>query len=170
MQREKSLAASKIARDITERKQAEGWRRASEEALSHVVRLGSRRGLFLRCRGRDPGFQSPGCGIVGREPKPGDTDERFCGSHKMHRPDGTFMPHELCPMAEVLSGKIRRRATWKFQIERPDGSWVTVIVNIRALQNERGEITGRSIALWTSRVEAGPGGNSTGRRAIPLHG
>ena len=28
------------------------------------------------------------------------------------------------------------------QIERPDGSWVSVIVNIQALKNERGEITG----------------------------
>src|SRR6185436_1352806 len=39
--------------------------------------------------------------LWGREPKLGDTDKRFCGSHKLFRPDGTFMPHEECPMALV---------------------------------------------------------------------
>ena len=30
--------------------------------------------------------------LWGRKPAPGDTDERFCGSFKMYRPDGSFMP------------------------------------------------------------------------------
>src|SRR5450631_3278356 len=42
----------------------------------------------------------------GREPMLGDTDERFCGSFKLFRPDGSFMPHDQNPMAEVISGKI----------------------------------------------------------------
>ena len=41
--------------------------------------------------------------LWGREPAPGDTDERFCGSFKLFRPDGSFMPHDQCPMAEVES-------------------------------------------------------------------
>jgi PAS domain len=44
--------------------------------------------------------------LWGREPASGDTDERFCGSFTLFRPDGSFMPHEQCPMAEVVSGKI----------------------------------------------------------------
>ncbi len=80
--------------------------------------------------------------LWGREPKPGDTDERFCGSFKLYRPDGTFMPHDQCPMAEVLSGTIPEARDMEVRIERPDGSWVTVVVNIRVLKNERGEITG----------------------------
>ena len=51
--------------------------------------------------------------LWGREPAPGDTDERFCGSFKLFRPDGSFMPHDQCPMAEVVSGKIRRFVTAK---------------------------------------------------------
>src|SRR4030095_8011663 len=35
--------------------------------------------------------------LWGREPAFGDTDERFCGSFKLFRPDGSFMPHEQCP-------------------------------------------------------------------------
>ena len=38
------------------------------------------------------------------KPAPGDTDERFCGSFKLLRPDGSLLPHEHCPMAEVVSG------------------------------------------------------------------
>ena len=45
-------------------------------------------------------------------------------------------------MAEVLSGKIAETRDAEVLIERPDGSRVTVIVNIRPLKNQRGEITG----------------------------
>jgi len=51
--------------------------------------------------------------LWGREPVLGDTDERFCGSFKMFRPDGTFMPHNQCPMAEVVSGKYPQFMTGK---------------------------------------------------------
>jgi PAS domain S-box-containing protein len=72
----------------------------------------------------------------------GDTDERFCGSFKMFRPDGSFMPHDQCPMAEVVSGKVPAVHDQEVLIERPDGSRVTVLVNIRPLKNDQGEVTG----------------------------
>lgn len=80
--------------------------------------------------------------LWGRTPAPGDTDERFCGSHKLFRPDGSFMPHEQCPMADIVKGRIAEVRDQEVLIERPDGSRVTVIVNIRPLTNERGEVTG----------------------------
>jgi len=80
--------------------------------------------------------------LWGREPAPGDTDERFCGSFKLFRPDGTFMPHDQCPMAEVVSGKIPEVCDGEVLLERPEGSRVAVVVNIRALKNEQGEVTG----------------------------
>jgi len=80
--------------------------------------------------------------LWGRKPAPGDTDERFCGSYKMFRPDGSFMPHDQCPMAEVLSGKISELRDAEVHIERPDGSRITVLVNISPLKNQRGELTG----------------------------
>ena len=52
------------------------------------------------------------------------------------------MPHEQCPMAEVVAGKIPAVHDAEVLIERPDGSRVTVVVNIRPLITERGEITG----------------------------
>ena len=80
--------------------------------------------------------------LWGRTPKLGDTDERWCGSFKMYRGDGCFMPHEECPMAEVLSGKTAEVCDTEVQIERPDGSQIAVIVNIRPLKDEQGEIIG----------------------------
>ena len=77
-----------------------------------------------------------------REPAFGDTDERFCGSYKLFRPDGTFMPHEQCPMAEVVSGKLSGVRDAEVLIERPDGSRITVVVNIRPQKNQQGELAG----------------------------
>ncbi len=80
--------------------------------------------------------------LWGRKPKPGDTDERFCGSFKMYRPDGSFMPHEQCPMGDVLSGKIPGMHDGEVHIERPDSSRIIVIVNIAPLTDDRGTIIG----------------------------
>ncbi|MGH7946565.1 MAG: PAS domain-containing sensor histidine kinase, partial [Opitutaceae bacterium] len=78
----------------------------------------------------------------GREPRIGDMNQRFCGCFKAFHPDGTFVPHEQCPMVDVLSGKIAEVRDMEVVLERPDGSRATVIINIRPLKNERGEITG----------------------------
>ena len=69
--------------------------------------------------------------LWGREPALGDTDERFCGSFRLYRPDGTYMPHEQCPMAQVVNGEILEARDAEVLIERPDGSRIAVIVNIR---------------------------------------
>lgn len=80
--------------------------------------------------------------LWGRTPTKGDTDERFCGSFKLYRPDGSYMPHEQCPMGDVLSGKVPGIHDAEVHIERPDGSRVIVIVNIAPVKDDRGEVTG----------------------------
>ncbi len=87
-------------------------------------------------------FNQHAAELWGRRPEVGDTDERFCGSFKLFRPDGTFMPHDQCPMAEVVHGKLAQVADGEVLIERPDGSRITVVVNIRPLKNQRGDIVG----------------------------
>jgi PAS domain-containing protein len=57
--------------------------------------------------------------LWGRKPERGDTDERFCGSFKLYRPDGSFMPHEQCPMGDVLTGKVPGTHDAEVHIERP---------------------------------------------------
>jgi PAS domain S-box-containing protein len=87
-------------------------------------------------------FNSRAVELWGRQPGSRETEARFCGSLKMFRPDGSLMPHDQCPMAEVASGKVSGVRDSEVVIERPDGSRVTVVVNIRQLKNERGEVTG----------------------------
>jgi len=87
-------------------------------------------------------YNSRATELWGRKPEVGDTDERFCGSFRMYRPDGSFMPHEQCPMGDVLTGKVLGIHDGEVHIERPDGSRIIVIVNIAPLKDELGEIIG----------------------------
>src|SRR6266403_4608919 len=116
--------------------------RASEERYRTLFSLGPVAVYSIDTSGRIDTFNRRAAELWGREPTLGDTDQRFCGSFKMFRPDGSFMPHAQCPMAEVVSGKITAAHDAEVLIERPDGSRVTVLVNIRPLKNDRGEVIG----------------------------
>lgn len=87
-------------------------------------------------------YNSRAAELWGCRPEVGDTDERFCGSFRMYRPDGSFMPREQCPMGDVLTGKVSGIHDGEVHLERPDGSRIVVIVNIAPLKNERGEVIG----------------------------
>jgi len=136
------IGESKIARDITGRKRADDRLRASEERFRTLFALGPLAVYSCNATGVIQEFNASAAELWGRSPVLGDTDERFCGSFRMVRPDGSIMAHEECPMAEVLSGKIPAANDAEVLIERPDGSRISVIVNIRPLKNEQGEITG----------------------------
>jgi PAS domain S-box-containing protein len=129
-------------RDITERKRTEEILRASEERFRALFELGPTAVYSCDASGVIQEFNHHAAQLWGRTPAKGDTDEKFCGSYKLFRRDGSFMPHDRCPMAEVISGKISDAHDMEVLIERPGGSRVTVIVNIRPLKSERGEITG----------------------------
>jgi PAS domain S-box-containing protein len=130
------------AADVLEQKKAETAIHASEQRYRTLFELGPIAVYSCDASGVIRDFNRRAVELWGREPRPGDTDERWCGSFKLHRPDGAFLPHEQCPMAGVLVGKIPEARDEEVQIEQPDGSRVTVIVNIRPLKDERGEILG----------------------------
>jgi two-component system, chemotaxis family, CheB/CheR fusion protein len=116
--------------------------RASEERFRTLFNLGPVGVYYCDASGTIQNFNRRATELWGRTPASGDTDEQFCGSYKLFRPDGSFMPHEECPMAEVINGKVPEARDQEVLIERPDGSRVVVVVNIRRLLNNEGELTG----------------------------
>lgn len=127
--------------DAVAREQSEALR-ASEERYRTLFDLGPVAVYSCDVAGVIQQFNRRAAELWGREPEPGDTDERFCGSFKLFRPDGSFMPHEQCPMAEVVSGKLAHVRDAEVLIERPDGSRITVVVDIRPLMSAQGEVAG----------------------------
>jgi len=79
--------------------------------------------------------------LWGRSPKLHDNAERFCGSYRLFRPDGRFLPHDQCPMADVLRTGVSVREQ-EVHIERPDGSRGIALVDIEAVLDSGGNIVG----------------------------
>ena len=84
-------------RDNTERKRNEEALRASEERFRALFELGPTAIYSCDASGVIQEFNHRAAELWGRAPAAGDTDERFCGSFKMFRTDGSFVPHDQCP-------------------------------------------------------------------------
>jgi signal transduction histidine kinase len=130
------------AADVIEREQGRTMLDESEARYRTLFELGPVAIYSCDAYGVIQDYNHVAAELWGREPKPGDTDERWCGSFKMLGPNGIVIPHEQCPMADVLCGKVPEVSDGELQIERPGGSLTTVLVNIRPLKNEQGEISG----------------------------
>ena len=86
-------------------------------------------------------FNEHAARLWGRRPALGDSDQRFCGSYRLWRPDGAPLPHAETPMALAMrEGRAFRSE--EVVIERPDGSRITVLVNIDPLRDADGKVTG----------------------------
>jgi PAS domain S-box-containing protein len=91
--------------------------------------------------GRITFFNRRAVELWGREPKLDDSEERYCGSFRVLRPDGSQIPHSQGPMAiAVKTGKPARNE--EAMIERPDGSRSILRVNIDPLHDINGHLCG----------------------------
>jgi PAS domain S-box-containing protein len=79
--------------------------------------------------------------LWGREPLLGDPSERFCGSYRMYLSNGEPLPHDQCPMADILRDGIPV-IDQEVGIERTDGTRCVALVNIRPLKDAAGNISG----------------------------
>lgn len=86
-------------------------------------------------------FNQKACELWGLTPTILDPDTRYCASYKIFLPDGASLPHDQTPMvAAVRDGTPCKNA--EVVILRPDGTRVTVIVNIAPIRDETGHIVG----------------------------
>jgi PAS domain S-box-containing protein len=104
------------------------------EQLPFAIYVCDRDGFVLR-------YNRRASELWGRSPKPGDISERFCGSYRLFRPNGSFLPHDQCPMADVLRTGLSVREQ-EVHIERPDGSRGIALVDIEAVKDSSGNIVG----------------------------
>jgi PAS domain S-box-containing protein len=79
--------------------------------------------------------------LWGRQPRPGETDERYCGSFRLYHLDGRPLAHADTPMAQVLRTGQPAHGL-EVLIERPDGSRRTVLVQIEPLLDDQGRVLG----------------------------
>jgi PAS domain S-box-containing protein len=121
-----ALALAKV------RGEAAGVLRESEQRLRQLTSLMPAAVYSCDEEGRITFFNRRAAELWGREPKLNDSEERYCGSFRVLRPDGSQIPHSQGPMAlAVKTGKPARNE--EAMIERPDGSRIILRINIDPL-------------------------------------
>ncbi len=119
-----------------------GGRRWDEERYRTLFDLGPVAVFSCDVAGVIREFNRRAVELWGGEPAVEDTNKRFCGSIKLFHLDGTYLPHEQCPMAQVVAGSLAEVRDEELLLERTDGSRLTVLMSIRPFKNEHGEVTG----------------------------
>ena len=84
---------------------------------------------------------------------------RWCGAWRLYHPDGSVLPHDLCPMAVTLREGSAVRGV-QAVLERPDGSRATFMPYPTPLRDQTGTLVGGSDILL--KVER------TARRAVTV--
>ncbi|HVY99575.1 MAG TPA: PAS domain S-box protein [Dongiaceae bacterium] len=133
------IGASKIARDITERKNAEARLAASERKLQELLAAIPAAIYTTDANGRITYYNEAAVELAGRRPTIGS--DEWCVTWKLYWPDGRPMRHDECPMAVALKeGRAIRNA--EAIAERPDGTRVPFIPYPTPLRDESGKVVG----------------------------
>ena len=133
------VGASKIARDITGRKEAERKLRDSEQRLTELLAAIPAAIYTTDAQGKITYFNEAAVEFSGRTPVLGS--DEWCVTWKLFMPDGTPLPHDQCPMAVALrEGRAVRGA--EAVAERPDGTRVPFIPFPTPLLDASGRVTG----------------------------
>jgi PAS domain S-box-containing protein len=91
--------------------------------------------------GRITFFNRRAAEVWGREPRLNENSDRYCGSLRLWRVDGSELRHSETPMAAAIkAGQSTRNE--ELTIERPDGSRIIVNVNVDPLYDGDGHACG----------------------------
>jgi PAS domain S-box-containing protein len=133
------VGASKIARDITERRVAQARLRDRERRLQELLAAIPAAIYTTDAEGRITYYNQAAVELAGRTPTLGS--DRWCVTWKLFSPDGTPLPHDQCPMAVSLrEGRPIRNV--EAIAERPDGTRTPFIPYPTPLRDEAGNIVG----------------------------
>jgi two-component system CheB/CheR fusion protein len=139
--------------DITERKRAEEILNKSGEHFRLLVKELPAAVYSCDAKGYITFYNDAAAKLWGR--KPVISKERWCGSSKLFKPDGSPIPLDKCPMAITIK-ESRSIVSEEIIIERPDGSRSNVLVNPHPEYGLNGELTGAINMLFdiTEQVKA----------------
>jgi PAS domain S-box-containing protein len=133
------IGASKIARDITERREAQRRLEHSEGQLQDLLAAIPAAIYTTDAEGKITYFNQAAVELAGRIPTIGSDD--WWVRWKLFNPDGTPLPHDQCPMAVALKeGRAIRNA--EAIAERPDGTRVPFIPYPTPLRDASGKVVG----------------------------
>jgi PAS domain S-box-containing protein len=133
------VGASKIARDVTEQKLAETRLLESERRLQELLAAVPAAIYTTDAAGKITYFNQAAVDLAGRTPTLGS--DEWCVTWKLYWPDGTFLPHDQCPMAIALKeGRPIRGA--EAVAERPDGTRIPFIPFPTPLRDASGKVVG----------------------------
>jgi len=104
------------------------------ELLPAAVYVCDAQGVIVR-------YNKKAAELWGRSPRIGDTEARFCGSHRLFYPDGRSLPHDATPMVDVLRTGVAARDL-EVIVEQPSGRRIWALVNIEPLFDASGEVAG----------------------------
>jgi len=138
---EDKMDPTRTSSDNAERKRTEEVRRRTEDRFRRLVEVMPVAVYVCDASGRIQSYNKRAVELWGRTPQMGSKAERYCGSLRLYTTDGKLVPHAESTMAEALRTGIGARDL-EVEIERPDRSRITVLVNIVPLRNEDGELTG----------------------------
>jgi len=129
----------RLASEVVERQTIEDALRTSEARLQVLVEKLPAGVYLCDADGYITYFNEAATLVWGRRPPL--NRERWCGSPKLYRQDGTAVPLEVCPMALVLKGEETVLGE-ELIIERADGTRRNVAVYPRSVRTPAGEIAG----------------------------
>jgi PAS domain S-box-containing protein len=132
------IGASKIARDITERKRTEAKLRDYERQLEELIAAIPAAIYTTDAEGRITYFNQAAVELAGRTPIIGREWWVIC---KLYRPNGTPLPHDQYPIAISLREGRAIRNT-EVVVERPDGTRIPIIPYPTPLRDSTGKIIG----------------------------
>jgi PAS domain S-box-containing protein len=130
-----------IGVDLRERKETEQLLKQSEDRYCQLLAMLPVAMYTCDENGLITYYNEQAARLWGRSPRLGDPDELFCGSFRFYRPDGSPLSADRIPMAMVLRHGNKIRAQ-EINIERPDGSRVSISINIDPLRDATGRLYG----------------------------
>jgi PAS domain S-box-containing protein len=135
------VGASKVARDISERKLLEEALRTSEAKFRRLLEKLPAAAYTCDAEGLITYFNQQAAQLWGRTPKLNDPKDRFCGSFKLFSSEGSLIAHDKCWMALALQ-EDKEYIGHEIIIERPDGTRLTGLAHVNPIHDVSGKLLG----------------------------